>query len=112
MKKTILNTVVTALFALSTYSVTFEWDHSPDPTVTGYRLYWGTNSSVYVFSKGVSKATNAITITNSSFIPDIPYFFTVTATNVVGIESLPSNVVCWTNIVQRPTQVSNFRLVN
>lgn len=108
MKKTL--SLIATLLTLNAQPVTFEWDHSPDPLVTGYRLYWGVETNVYTSSRGISRATNAITILDSTFTPNTPYFFTVVATNVIGIESLPSNVVGWTNIVV-PSPVKNFRVV-
>ena len=108
MKKTL--TLIAALLTLTAQPETFEWDHSPDPTVTGYRLYWRVSSNVYTASRGISRSTNAITIADTTFTANTPFFFTVTATNAIGIESVPSNVVGWTNIVA-PSPVKNFRVV-
>lgn len=96
---------------MSVSSVTFEWDHSPDPLVTGYRLYWGTSPDAFTTSRPSSGRTNAITVLDTTFKINVPHYFVVVATNAAGIESLPSNTVAWTNIVL-PSRLVNLRLVN
>lgn len=75
-------------------TVTLEWDHSPDPTVTGYRLY-GRTGEVYTMSWTAPRRTNAITASN--LLSLVTYRFVVVATNVFNIESLPSNEVSVTH---------------
>ena len=89
--------LVLFLVSMSIGSVVFEWDHSPDPLVTHYRLYWGTASGAYVKSQPTLAKTNAIYIDNKLIATNIPHFFVVTAANAAGIESVPSNEVGWTN---------------
>lgn len=109
MKKKILSLLVAAL-AFTANSVTFEWDHSPDPLVTGYRLYWGTSSNTFTMSRPSLGRTNAITILDTNFTANVPQYFVVVATNAAGIESLPSNTVIWTNIVP-PSAPKNLRII-
>lgn len=109
MKK-ILATISAILVAYSVNSVTFEWGHSPDPLVTGYRLYWGASSNIFTQSRPSLGRTNAITITDATFPANVGQYFVVVATNAAGIESLPSNTVLWTNIV-KPSPPTNLRAI-
>lgn len=76
--------------AASAASVRLAWDPSPDPTVVAYRIHYGVQSGVYRhstsplpnFSGQVSGLTEGAT-----------YYFVVTALNLVGVESRPSNEV-------------------
>ena len=97
------------LFALPAEPVTFDWDHSPDPTVVKYRLYWGKEANVYTASQVTLNRTNAISIADTNLMANVGYFFTVTAVNAAGIESVPSNVVGFTNIV-RPLPAGTLRV--
>lgn len=106
MKK--LLSLLTAVATLASQAVTFEWDLSPDPTVKGYRMYWGSESNVFTVSRPAG-STNNFTFTNTLFTPNIPYYFVVVATNVINIESLPSNTVVWTNVVP-PSAPKNLRV--
>lgn len=90
------------------HAVTFEWDHSPDPTVVGYRLYWGRSPGVYDSSVMVAK-TNAVTVANPA--PGVTNFYTVTARNAAGIESLPSNEVQYPASTNSPLpSVTGYRV--
>lgn len=64
------------------------WSPSPDPTVFGYRIYYGTVSSTYNNSATVGNATNA-TIINLE--EGTTYYFAATSYNAVGDESGFSN---------------------
>ena len=85
------------LFALlaSTKAFTISWDGSPDPTVLGYRVYYGTSSGNYTSTIDAGKATKVI-------IADPPagvtYYAVVTAYAAASIESLPSLEVSYTGI--------------
>lgn len=76
--------------AASAASVRLAWDPSPDPAVVAYRIHYGVQSGVYRhstsplpnFSGQVSGLTEGAT-----------YYFVVTALNLVGVESRPSNEV-------------------
>lgn len=70
-------------------NVTLAWDPSPGPTVSGYRLHYGTASGVYTEVKDVGNSTMA---TVYALVPGLTYYIVVTAYNSVG-ESLPSNEV-------------------
>jgi hypothetical protein len=66
------------------------WDASPDTNVTGYTVYYGTNSGSYDFRMDVG--TNTMTA-----IPDLgpwaTYYLVVTAYNAAGVESPPSSEI-------------------
>ena len=70
-------------------SVTLAWDPSPDPTVVGYRVYYGSSSRSYTQSIDAGSATTA-TVSN---LTAGEYFFVVTAYNSDGVESAPSTVL-------------------
>src|SRR5690242_17490548 len=64
-------------------SLTLAWDPSPDP-VSGYVVYWGTQSGVYTQSLDVGKTT---TRQISGLGANTPYYFTVRAYNAAGLSS-------------------------
>jgi hypothetical protein len=74
-------------------AVTLAWDRSTDPSVTGYRLHYGTSKGSYTTVLDVGNSTSAA-------LPDLPvggtYFFVVTARNAASVESAPSNEVSHT----------------
>lgn len=102
--------VALTLASMQAGSVVFEWDHSPDPLVTHYRLYWGTSSGAYTANRATLTRTNALAVDNSVLASNVPYFFTVTAVNAALAESLPSNEVSWTNVA-RPRSPAKLRVL-
>lgn len=73
-------------------SVTLAWDSSPDPTVAGYYVHYGTASQVYndlVDSGGTTSATV------DGLSPGQTYFFVVTAYNQLRVESAPSQEIAY-----------------
>ena len=72
-------------------SVTLAWNASPSPEVTGYRVYYGTNSRSY------SVVTNAgMVLTQTVVLPHLGrWFFAATAHDALGLESEFSNEVEW-----------------
>ena len=86
---------------------TFAWDPSPDQAtgkVIGYKFYYSTqaftalpadvltNPAFTVLTLG----TNQPGVTISSLVPGLTYFMTVTASEITGQESLPSNILAYT----------------
>jgi hypothetical protein len=88
-----LVTMLIALWAatLQAQSVTLAWDPSPSPCVTGYLIYYGTNSRSYSF------LTNAgLVLTQTVVLPHLGrWFFAATAYDAQGLESDYSNEVEW-----------------
>jgi hypothetical protein len=88
--------------AQATQTVLLSWDASPDPSVVGYNVYYGTGSGNY---------TNIVNVGGASFttIPGIvegkTYYFAVTAFDLFGQESVFSNEVNYTGVIQ-PAVVS------
>jgi hypothetical protein len=65
------------------------WEPSNDPTVVGYRVYYGPTSKVYGAPVDVGNDTTH-TVTG---LDDGRYYFAVTAYNAIGLESGYSNEV-------------------
>lgn len=68
--------------------VQLAWNPSPDPGVIGYALYYGSASGYYTNRVEAGNQT-ATSVTNLT--AGIRYYFAVTAYNLLGMESLPSN---------------------
>lgn len=126
----ILGVFCLVALAATAASVTLAWDPNCDPSVTGYRVYYGTNSVLvtnvmpaYVDDCGNSRpqSTNtyhtpytlsvpssggrtncSVAITN--LIPTVTYSFVVVATNGAGLESDYSNEVRYTVPLATPPQ--------
>jgi len=71
-----------------TASVTLAWPASADPSVVGYKLYYGVASGAYTQTLDVGPATTA---TISNLIAGTRYYFAATAYNASGVESPFSN---------------------
>jgi hypothetical protein len=78
--------------SVSQQGVALGWDSTPDPGVTGYVLYYGTNTGNYFNRLDVgSNTTTAV----SSLTEGQTYFFAVTAYNAQKVESDLSNEVSY-----------------
>jgi hypothetical protein len=64
--------------------VTLAWNANFEPTVSGYRVYYGTTSSYYTAVIDVGNQT-AVTITG--LVPGVTYFISATAYTSTGDES-------------------------
>jgi len=94
--------LLSVLTALAAPSITLEWGPSPDADVNNYRLYWGPGSGNYTNSHDLGNVTNTV-FTN--IIGGAHYYFVVTAMNVEGAESDPSNEVDFKIPVTPPKQL-------
>jgi hypothetical protein len=86
------------LAALSTtvqagQSITLAWNQSADPTVVGYKAYYGVASRTYTNNIDVGNATSA---TISGLIPGTTYYFAATTYSALGVESPFSSEVSYT----------------
>jgi hypothetical protein len=86
------------LAALSTtvqagQSVTLAWNQNADPTVIGYKAYYGVASRTYTNNIDVGNATNA---TISGLVEGATYYFATTAYNTLGLESGFSSEISYT----------------
>jgi fibronectin type 3 domain-containing protein len=62
--------------------------------VTGYKIYWGKSSGVYLQAKDTGIAVgNVLTYTVVGLTSGTAYFFAVTAVDNLGMESSYSNEV-------------------
>jgi hypothetical protein len=74
------------------YSVALAWDRSPDSSVTGYRVYYGTASGKYTNSVTVGNVT---TNTVPGLEAGVTYFFAIIGFTASGIESASSNEISY-----------------
>jgi hypothetical protein len=76
--------------ALGVYSpfggqqVTLGWTASPDPTVVGYNIYYGTSSGVY--TNKINVGTNTVFAVNGLYA-GTTYYFNITSYNAANVES-------------------------
>ena len=76
-------------------AIMLQWNAPADPTVTGYKVYWGTVSGLYVDSSDAGNSTQEA-LDDSLFTLGIIYFFVARSYNADGLESVNSNEVQWT----------------
>lgn len=106
---------ISALFLLCVFqslaaSVTLAWDAAPSHTnLSAFILRYGVSSGSYTGS--VSVTTNFTSATVSNLASGITYYFVVSALNVAGMESDPSNEVNAGVAVQPPTAFQITSLV-
>ena len=118
MKTSLSILCILCVSALSqAHAVTLEWDPSPDAWVAGYRLYASTNSvAVHQLTNALRKVdvgTNTVcSLTNLAagrwFFVATAYATEANGTNIVTLESLPSNEV----IAAIPEPPANMRTVH
>lgn len=90
-------------------AITFTWSPNTETDLVGYKLYFGQNSNIWTHVKLVPvssapKATVELTAPG-------PWYFIVTATNLAGLESLPSNMVIYTP-PNGPAPAAGFKLLS
>jgi len=71
-------------------NIILEWDASNSPDVTGYNLYYGTNSGSYPVKIDAGDSTS---VTISNLLAGVTYYFVATAYDANGDESAYSNEV-------------------
>ena len=69
------------------------WNPSPDPSVAGYNIYYGTQSRVYA---NVVAVENTQVATITGLTPGVPYFLTVVSRSIDGVESPYSGEISFT----------------
>lgn len=72
---------------------TLAWDPNNDSSVTGYKIYWGTQSQQYALLADVG---NSVQETISDLQAGTTYYFSATAYDAAGNESDYSNEVSYT----------------
>jgi hypothetical protein len=78
---------------VSAVDVKLAWDPSPEPMVTGYRLYYGTSSGNYM---NYIDAGNRTDCTVTGLDAGTTYYFAATAYTGTGYESIFSNETLYT----------------
>jgi chitinase len=73
-------------------SVELQWDPNTEPQLAGYKVYWGTSSASFTFSKNVGNTT-VCTVTGLD--EGQTYYFAATAYDAAGTESGYSNQVSY-----------------
>ncbi len=68
------------------------WNPSPDSSVTGYNVYYGTSSHSYMNMVSVGNVTSA---TINNLTPGVTYYFAATAHDAAGNQSPYSNEACF-----------------
>jgi hypothetical protein len=76
--------------AATSDSATLEWAANFEPDLAGYRIYHGTSSGIYGLPQTVGKTT---TYQYHDLAPNKTHYFTLTAFDASGNESLPSSEV-------------------
>lgn len=109
---TLLALLATVCFADPTTklpSVTLAWDQSPDPSVAGYSVYWGTSSRQYTNSISVSGIANT-SCTVSNLARGTHYYFAATCVATNGLTSDYSLEVEYTTLNLPPVPF-NLRVI-
>lgn len=100
MNRLLATLVLFPLLLRADQSVTLAWDPNPEPDVSSYVVYYGTNSRAYPNSTNVGNVTTA---TVYGLKEGRTHYFAITARNTSGLESDFSNEV--TNAI--PDWVTN-----
>lgn len=82
-------------------SMVVKWNASSDPAAIGYNLYYGVASGVYTNTIDVGSSTNA---TVTGLVAGVTYYFSATAYDNTGDESIPSNEAAATTVAGSPNQ--------
>jgi hypothetical protein len=88
-----LSVLLMSFHARANQNVLLSWDTNTDSTIAGYNVYYGTASRSYT-QKINAGNTSASVISNLT--SGVTFYFAVTAYDIFGIESLPSNEVSYT----------------
>jgi fibronectin type 3 domain-containing protein len=89
----ICGVMLIASSVLQAASVSLSWSPSIDPTVVGYKIYYGVASGDYTNSIDVGNVTNVV-ITNLA--DNTTYYFAATSYDINDVESVFSNEIVLT----------------
>jgi Fibronectin type III domain len=85
--------------------VTLAWDANPEPSVQGYRVYYGKASGFYT---GVFDAGNRTDCVITGLEPGVTYYFACTAYSATGDESNFSGEIIYTSNSDSTKSSGNF----
>jgi hypothetical protein len=89
--------------------VTLAWDANPEPSIQGYRVYYGKESGSYT---SVFDAGNRTDCVITGLDPGVTYYFACTAYGTTGDESNFSGEIIYTSSSEPPSNSSgNFGAV-
>jgi hypothetical protein len=90
-----LVTVVALFASIPAFAdnLTLAWDASTDPSVAGYKIYYGVASRTYTNSLDVGTNT---TVTISNLVEGVTYYFAATTYDTNGLESAFSDEIVYT----------------
>jgi hypothetical protein len=91
--------------AVQAAQVTLAWDPNPEPSVQGYRVYYGTTSGVYT---GVVDAGSSTDCVISGLDPGVTYYFACTAYSATGDESNFSGEIVYASNTGSSSSSGNF----
>ena len=88
-------------------TVTLEWNANTESDLGGYKLYATQNTNLWTYVKSVGLVTETTLL-----LPDQgTWYFTLTAINTGGLESLPSNIAVYTTPVS-PAKPTLLRIIS
>jgi hypothetical protein len=102
-------TVLSRVSSFAVGNVTLAWDASTDPSVTGYRVYYGVAAATYTNSAAVGNVTSA---TFANLTDGVTYYFAATAYDAQGTESPFSNETSYTVPVGSPNATPNLNAIS
>lgn len=85
--------------AVASQHVGLSWKASPDPSVSGYRIYYGSTSGYYTNYLTAGNVTN---LEITGLVDNVTYFFAAKSYNAAGVESDFSNETIFTGAVAQP----------
>jgi hypothetical protein len=88
----VLFSLLCSLGARLERSIWLEWNPSPDPDIASYNVYYG---DLEANDLTVARLGNVNAIELIGLDPARTYFIYVTAVNLAGLESEPSNILIW-----------------
>jgi hypothetical protein len=99
MKTTLLYFLAFLTFTVQVIgqTVTASWDTNPEPTVSGYRVLYGTNSQRYVVTNTVVGRMNTNLVLQTTNVPTGVSYWVVQAYLTNGLTSPNSYEIMWTN---------------
>ena len=102
MKTKIFLMILLTCLSVAAGQVTILWDANPEPDITGYKVYIGTESRNYSETIQVIDGTS---VSLDTFVEGITYFCNVTAYNFAGLESDFSEELVFTVPLSPPSNL-------